>query len=400
MNIQEISSPERIAQYGEVISSTGAAEDNLKVQKGFFTRGSGEDRETPRLMSQILVVALWATCFGLVLSALDFFTHSGNLTSATTHLIDVWLWGLLVPFLLAADRRLPFSDKQLPLRIIAHMVMSVPFVSVHVAIQAVIEYQVTDITWNPFRNPDYTYFYFLGGMVSYFAVSGGIIAYRYYSRYQTSQLRLLQMEKRFLEAHLHNLRMQLEPHFVANALNAIASEVDVNPSRARQLIENIGVLLRLSHEYKDRQLIPLVEELAVLDHYFAIQKVRFGERLNVRMRITPDVRYAMVPSFLLQPLAENAVRHGLEPTLSKGVITISARRIDGYVRIKVIDNGAGLPPGWRLQETTSGQGLTITRERLAAIYPGKKVNLTVTSRNRGGTQVQLSIPYQDVGSTS
>jgi len=399
MTLQEISIPEETVLYGEDIAGIRPA-GKREANKGFFARGPKEVTEaSPRLMTQILVVALWSTCFGLVLGAMDFF-HNGNLVSAVTHLLDIWLWGLLFPFVLAADRRLPFSDKQLPLRILAHVAMSVPFVTIHVVIQAVIEYQVTnttDVPWNPFRTHEYTYYYFFGGMIAYFAVSGAIIAYRYYGRYQTSQLRLLQMEKRFLEAHLHNLRMQLEPHFVANALNAISSEIDDNPSGARQLIENIGVLLRLSHEYKDRQLIPLVEEMAVLDHYLAIQKVRFGERLNVRIRIPQSARYAMVPSFVLQPLAENAVRHGLEPTLSKGTIRISARRIDGYLRIKVADNGAGLPPGWRLRETTSGQGLTITRERLAAIYHGEKVHLTVGSRRRGGTVVQVIIPYREVG---
>jgi len=395
MNTQDISIPEGIVLYGKISSSIQIAENKHKAHKGFFSRGPSENIELPHLMSQILIVALLATCFGLVLGAMDYF-HSGNLLSAITHMADILLWGLLVPFLLAADRRLPLSDKQLPLRVIAHMVMSVPFVSIHVAIQVVAEYQFNDAFWNPFRIPGNTYYYFLGGMIHYFAVSGAIIAYRYYSRYQTTQLNLLQVQKRFLEAHLHNLRMQLEPHFVANALNAISSEVDVNPSRARQLIENIGVLLRLSHEYKDRQLIPMVEELAVLDHYLAIQKVRFGERLNVRMRIASNAKYAMVPAFLLQPLAENAVRHGLEPTLLKGLITISARRIDGYLRIRVLDNGAGLPRGWQLHETTSGQGLTITRERLAAIYRGEKVYLNVAPRRRGGTEVQISIPYREV----
>ena len=395
MNIKENSAVEGTIPNEVIGTSEIKVPDNKHAVNILFSnRGANDNSKSTHVTWQILMVSLWATCVGLVLSAMEFI-HSGSLTSAITHLIDVWLWGLLVPFVLAADRRLPFSDKQLPLRIFAHMLLSLPFVSIHVVIEAAIEYQVKGITWNPFRTSEYIYYYFLGGIVSYFAVSGAIIAYRYYSRFQTSQLHLLQMEKRFLEAHLHNLRMQLEPHFVANALNAISSEIDANPSCARQLIENIGVLLRLSHEYKDRQLIPLIEELAVLDHYFAIQKVRFGERLRVRIRIAQNVRYAMVPSFLLQPLAENAVRHGLEPTLSKGIITISARRVDGYVRIKVIDDGVGLPSGWWLHETTSGQGLTITRERLAAIYPGQKVHLAVGSRRRRGTQVQVSIPYQE-----
>ncbi|MES1189850.1 MAG: histidine kinase [Steroidobacter sp.] len=393
----EISTAEEIVSYLDK-GPTGIKVSSHKpaVRDSHFNNDPGEYPQGTHLMSQILVVAFWATCFGIVLGTMDFL-HTGNWASATTHLVDVWLWALLVPFVLAVDRRLPFSDRQLPLRIIAHLAISVPVVAIHVALEAAIEYPFQDITWSPFRLPGNTYYYFMGGVITYFTVSGAIIAYRYYSRYQTSQLRLLQVEKRFLEAHLHNLRMQLEPHFVANALNAISSEVDANPSRARQLIENIGTLLRLSHEYKDKQLIPLVEELAVLDHYLAIQKVRFGERLNVRIKIAQNARYAMVPSFLLQPLAENAVRHGLEPSLSKGIITISARRIDGYVRIRVADNGAGLPPDWPLHETTSGQGLTITRERLAAIYHDEKVRLTVSPRRYGGTVVQVLIPDRGAG---
>jgi LytS/YehU family sensor histidine kinase len=167
----------------------------------------------------------------------------------------------------------------------------------------------------------------------------------------------------------------------------------MNPPRARKLIEDLGVLLRLSHEYKDRQLIPLAEEIALLDHYLAIQRVRFRERLRIDIRIAPEVKFALVPCLLIQPLVENAIRHGLEKTPSGGTISISADRVGGSVEIRLADDGAGLPAGWRL-ETSSGQGLTITRERLAALYPQGASRITIRPRQGGGTEVLVSLPIQ------
>src|SRR5437773_9224717 len=118
--------------------------------------------------------------------------------------------------------------------------------------------------------------------------------------------------------------MQLEPHFLSNALNAVSSTTETNPPLARRIIADLGVLLRISHEYRDRQLIPLKEEMAILEHYLAIQRVRFGDRIKIDIHVAPGLEQALVPCLLLQPLAENAIRHGLMGAESGGTISIAA----------------------------------------------------------------------------
>ncbi len=119
--------------------------------------------------------------------------------------------------------------------------------------------------------------------------------------------------------------MQLDPHFLFNALNTISSQVERDPRLARSMIEHLGDLLRLSLESRDREEIPLAEELAFLDHYLAIQRIRFGDKLKIEIRIDPEVLYAPVPCLFIQPLVENAIRHGISRRASGGTVIVSAR---------------------------------------------------------------------------
>ena len=124
---------------------------------------------------------------------------------------------------------------------------------------------------------------FIWSSLIYWMIAGALQAYRYYERYMSSELQLERMEKSYSQARLNALRMQLDPHFLFNALNTISSHVERDPKLTRLMIEHLGDLLRMSLESKDRQEVPLAEELAFLDHYLAIQKIRFGGRLKVEI---------------------------------------------------------------------------------------------------------------------
>jgi two-component system LytT family sensor kinase len=205
------------------------------------------------------------------------------------------------------------------------------------------------------------------------------------------------LERRFSEARLNALRMQLDPHFLFNALNTISSQVERDPKLARRMIGHLGDLLRLSLESKDRQEVPLADELAFLDHYLAIQKIRFGDNLTIDIRIAPEVRFALVPCLIVQPLVENAIRHGISSRSSGGTVTITAGAVDSRLDIRVIDDGIGLPPGWQL-ESSKGLGLSVTRERIASLHPNGSSRFTVGRReNAGGTEVQISLPLRFPG---
>jgi sensor histidine kinase YesM len=141
--------------------------------------------------------------------------------------------------------------------------------------------------------------------------------------------------------------------------------------------------------------IPLAQELALLEHYISIQRFRFGDRIQIELDIEPEALTAMVPSMLLQPLVENAIRHGLEGRLSGGAIDILARRTAGQLQIRVLDDGVGLPANWR-KETSTGLGIRVTCERLAALYPdlGEQA-LMIQPRPGGGTEVAICLPLSE-----
>jgi len=230
----------------------------------------------------------------------------------------------------------------------------------------------------------------------YWIILGGIQAYQYYQRYIASELRLERLEHSFSEARLNALRMQLDPHFLFNALNTISSHVERDPKLTRRMIEHLGDLLRMSLESKDRQEVPLAEELAFLEHYLEIQKIRFGDQLRVVMDVAPEVKYAAVPSMFIQPLVENAIRHGISRRASGGTIVVRAKPLADRLEIRVIDDGVGLPLGWKIEEA-EGLGLSITRQRIAGLHPNGASRFVVRNRREGGTEVDVSLPLRLVG---
>ena len=343
----------------------------------------------------LLIVLVW-TAIGLFF-ALPEVLSGGGWPAVAGKLVDLWMWGLLTPLILAADRRLPFSDKQLPLWIAAHLLFSLLFSLIHIYATAALLLPVSAITaWNPLRSLRFLPYWFLGSWVMYWVIIGASQAFKYYGRYLSSELQMERLERRFLEAHLNTLRMQLDPHFLFNALNTISSQVAQEPNLAQEMIEDLGALLRLSLEFRDRQEISLAEEMVLLEHYLAIQRVRFEDRLKIEIRIAPEVEYALVPCLLLQPLVENAIRHGLSSRSSGGTVIISAERVDNRVEIRVLDDGIGLPQGWQL-ETSAGLGLTVTRERIAGLYPDGAGRFAVQRRAGSGTEVDISLPLRVIG---
>jgi LytS/YehU family sensor histidine kinase len=157
-----------------------------------------------------------------------------------------------------------------------------------------------------------------------------------------------------------------------------------------------GDLLRLSLEARDTQEIPLAEELAFLEHYVAIQKIRFAENLRIEIEVAPEVKYALVPCLIVQPLVENAIRHGISRRASGGTVTVTARNGSGQIDIRVADDGVGLLPGWTL-EASSGMGLSVTRERIIGLHPDGHSRFTVGPRAGGGTEVEISLPLRFAG---
>lgn len=222
----------------------------------------------------------------------------------------------------------------------------------------------------------------------YLAVVSIAHALLFYRRAQARERRSLELEASLAKARLDALAMQLQPHFLFNSLNAIAALVHKDPEAADEMLGALSDFLRMTLESSGEPELPLRRELEFIERYLAIEKVRFGDRLRFTIDVEPGTLEARVPALVLQPLVENAVRHGIEARPGEGLITISAARSDSRLLLKVTDNGAGLrnAPG-----SGGGIGLTNTRSRLRELYGDAA---TLELRNEGGVSVLLSLPFR------
>src|SRR5215469_14179730 len=348
----------------------------------------------------VALAALAWTILGCVFALPDLSAGTDWRHALLPSLTIWWSWGMVTPIILWADQQIPVSSKQLARRVLAHFLPSLLVTSVYVYLLGVVRAALGIREWNGLASirflVDSLRGMFLWNWLIYWLIVGAWQAYRYYDHYIASELRLERLEKTFSEARLNALRMQLDPHFLFNALNTISSQVERDPKLARGMIEHLGDLLRLSLELKGRQEVPLAEEMAFLEHYVAIQKIRFGDQLRIETRIAPEVKYTPVPCLFIQPLVENAVRHGISRRASGGTVIVSAKRVGNRLEIRVLDDGVGLPAGWTL-ENSGGVGLSVTRQRLAGLYSDGETCFAVNRRASGGTEVEISLPLRWTG---
>jgi two-component system LytT family sensor kinase len=215
---------------------------------------------------------------------------------------------------------------------------------------------------------------------------------------------LEEQSRLLLEARLDALQRQINPHFLFNTLNSIASLVRSKPELAREMIVKLGNILRAL--LRDREaFVPLGEELAFTDDYLDIEVVRFGDKLRVVKEIAEDTLDIHVPSMLLQPLIENSIKHGLEPRISGGTVIVRSRLQEGRLLIEIEDDGVGIEPGGTtrapvsgLEREGSGIGMKNVRERMAVLY-GDDAHVEMVSRPGRGTKVRLLMPmtHYEVG---
>ncbi len=352
-----------------------------------------ENSSYSRLRLVLISFAAWTTV-GVVFAMPRFASAAAWSSVLRSSLADWWAWGLLVPMIIAIDRRLPIAVNKPGTRLAVHIAIGLPTTLIYSYVSAMLQAIVGVLPWS-----DVVGFGplleaakggFLWDLLVYLLVVGGWQAVQYSQHYLASQLRLERLERSFSEARLNALRMQLDPHFLFNALNTISSLVVNQPKLARGMIEQLGDLLRLSLESGRRQQVRLNEELDFLGHYLAIQKTRFGDSLHVVIEVSESARDVMVPSLILQPLVENAIRHGLSPRPGGGTVWVQATIDDLVLYITVEDDGVGLGDEWT--EDRVGLGLGVTRERIAMLHPTQGAGLRINPREGGGTRVRVSIP--------
>jgi signal transduction histidine kinase len=348
----------------------------------------------PRRQGWLLAFGFWTAVAG-VFALSQLAKGGGGGEVLLSSLAQWWPWGLLAPVINRIDRRLPFAGNQMGRRIVAHLLLGPLLVVVYGYVSAVLAAAMHLQPWSALSHAAVvvdTIHGLFWSMLVYGLIVGVCEAYAYQQRYVSAAMHVQRLERNFSEARLNALRTQLDPHFLFNALNTISAQLEREPKLARTMIEHLGDLLRLSLAPQSRQEVRLTEELAFLDHYLAIQTIRFGDQLKVNVDVSDEVKSAIVPSMFLQPLVENAIRHGLSPRARGGTITLIAERLGQQLHIQVLDDGVGLPANWQ-DGSRPGVGLSVTRERIAGYADGSS-RFAIARRHEGGTEVDIRFPLR------
>src|SRR5262245_34369336 len=322
-----------------------------------------------------------------------FFSISASLTYLSTgrpanwrlslerSLTEWWLWALLTPLVVWLARRYPL-DRRWPLR----------EATIHLAAGSVVAVAKTAaeravVAW---LTGFWTYLLLSTVALQLFVYSAIVVVAHGVEYYRRSRERE-QIEARLAETRLQLLSVQLQPHFLFNTLNTIAEMIHHDAEKADYMVTSLSDLLRRALELGSAQEIPLQDELDLLSRYLDIQRVRFGDRLQVSCTVADDVRQATVPALLLQPLVENAIHHGLGARTTAGRIDIDARRRGDSLAISISDDGRGLSG-----DAAAGRerfGLGNTRARLEALY-GPRQRFALTNGPRGGALVSIELPLR------
>ena len=378
-----------------------------------------------RLVSWLFILGCF-TLVGLMFAGQWYVGYTANGYPVTWLQVLTWalteweLWALLAPFILLCARRFYIDRQNRTFTIPVHVALGLAFSFVHIVLHAAAE-QFT--TWAQdkqmeYAGPFYDYligslhlnvwlaqfiygfgqsFYYLStkkfhiNLLTYFVIVGVSHAIEYYRRYQERETLTAQLEAQLSRAQLHALKMQLHPHFLFNTLNTISALIHRDPRAADRMVARLGDLLRLTLDGQGIEEVPLKEELEFLGKYLEIEQTRFHDRLSVEMEIDPASLDARMPNLLLQPLVENAIRHGISARPGAGRIEIRARRENGTLLLAVRDDGTGLPADWQVSEQL-GVGLANTRARLAQLY-GARHTFTLANVPGGGLEVAIAIPF-------
>lgn len=318
-------------------------------------------------------------------------------------LIGSYASAALTPAILWLGDRFPFGRAHWAVPFAVHLVGSAVFAVVQLWLEAVFT-AWTGVVSFPVAQSVRTYMPVLlalglhGSMLCYWLIIGLQALWRFHEssrRHEREALELLArasaLETQVVQARLGALKMQLQPHFLFNTLNAVVSLVRARRGReAEDTLAHLSDLLRWVLDDSEQQEVPLARELEYVRLYLAVERVRFADRLRVDMRIAPDALDAAVPHLCLQPIVENAIRHGIEASASAGDLVISARRLGSSLELVVEDDG----PGFRNFRQPVGIGLANTRLRITELY-GERASLTLANALDGGAIVTLNLPFRE-----
>jgi len=360
------------------------------------------------LKTWVVVVAVW-TMLGLIYAGPIYFEVEAEGMGHAAWRIFTWgiltwlVWAPLTPLIVWLARRFSLVGKTWLRNLAVHLPAFFLISAVHSAVATVI-----NVTIKPFDNMGesptdfWTRFFsrlkgsFGPDLLIYGGVIGICYALDYYRKYREREFLATRLEAQLAQAQLDSLRMQLHPHFLFNTLNSIVGLVRDNKNQtAVSMLVGLSDLLRHALDHSSQQEVELREELNFIKLYLSIQEMRFSDRLRIDFDIDPATTRALVPNLILQPLTENALRHGIARSADSGVVGISSALEGGYLRLTVYDDGAGLPDDWQLKGS-AGIGLANTAARLQQLYDDD-YQFDVRNRDSGGVEVVIVIPLRSQG---
>ena len=360
------------------------------------------DNSTKRQLRKALLFISIAALFGLLSTSqlYSIFRFEGRETPFWR--VFIWqssgwfIWSLLSPFVLKLGEHFRIERQRLFSSISIHILASLCFTVFHLCLYTLIRWQFPISTTEPLSLSSSFFFtvtsYFHFDILIYWAILGAGYAIDFYQKYRERELAAAQLKQQLTAAQLQTLRMQLHPHFLFNTLHTIAVLVRKQENKlAIRMISGLSDLLRYALKEKNAQEVTLKQELDFIRHYLEIEQIRFQDRLHLRFTVEPEIMEARVPNLILQPLVENAIRHGIGASATAGLIEITVKRENGNILMQVQDDGSGLAEGWQ-NGTHSGIGLTNTRERLLQHY-GAEYSFEIKNTVPNGVIASITIPY-------
>jgi len=339
-------------------------------------------------------VVFWLAIFGAWTFLVVVVAASSSLTYALTYQPPRWrytlmmaatewyVWAAFTPLVAWLSRRFQISRRRW---------WRVLIIGVVGLVLAFFKVTLTRVLRGPIGGNDY---FQITTLVGQYLIFWGLVlvshAWQYHRRVQQRELRTSQLEALLAQTRLQMLSMQLQPHFLFNTLNTIAEMVHHEPETAERMIAGLSHLLRETLQAGAVERVPLEHELRLLDHYLDIQRARFGDRLTVTFSVADSARAALVPGLLLQPLVENAIKHGIGARAGAGRISIAAAREGDRLLVVISDDGRGLRDG----AVVEGVGLSNCRARLTALFGAESVGFTIANRDEGGAVVRITMPFQ------
>ena len=366
-------------------------------------------KKSGRWRNWALGFVVW-TVIGLSFASRSYFTAYRDGVAVrwqeifTGFLVDFWVWGLVSPLIFRLARAFPIEQGRLLSRIPLHILFSAVFILFANAVS-------TPAYWyfgspNPARYPTlwsmysdlfFSPFMLHQGLLVYWGTLIAAHAVEYYRQLQADRMRSAALASQLAEARLAALKMQIHPHFLFNTLNSIAALLHKDVEAADRMIARLSDFLRITLNSSESTATTLKQELEFLKTYLDIEKVRFQERLIVDMQVRPEALDARVPNLILQPIIENAIRHGVAQNADAGHISIDASRKNGRLQISIEDNGPGLNGNDHRSEPGNGVGLANTRERLNRFYEGDFRFEISDKAGQHGTVVKMDVPYLNQG---